>query len=177
MNQAAERYAETLIELAFEKKNEDQVRDDMQLVGQALSNQDLSSAILSPIVDDATKKQIVEKLFDGKIQAISLNFIKLIIDKGRDQLLQAAAEIYQKLYNERKGIQTVHLTTAAALTNEQFDTLKTKVKDKYFADKQLDIHHHIDESLIGGFVLEFNNQLVDASIKNKLSKLLNTYSN
>jgi len=70
-------------------------------------------------------------------------------------------------YNEIKGIHIVKLTTAA----EASEALKTSVINKIKADtpfQLIELETEVDEALIGGFQLEYNGNLVDASIARDL---------
>ncbi len=177
MKQAAERYARTLLDLSFDQKIEEKVRRDIDFVGATLEHDQLEHSLMSPIIEGARKKKILKQLFESQIQNLSLKFLYMLIDKGREQLMIDALASFVKQYNERKGIQPVELTTAANLDKAAYKNLTDKISEKYFQGKQLEIRKHEDESLVGGFILEFNNQRIDTSVKGKLAKLLKSYSN
>lgn len=177
LKQAAERYAKTLLDLSFEQKIEEGVRQDMDFVGATLEHEQLRQSLMSPIVEAATKKSVLKKLFEHEVHELSLKFLYLLIDKGREELITEAVGSFVQQYNERNGIQPVDLTTAADLDKSAFKELTDKISKDYFQGKQLEIRQHVDESLVGGFILEFNNQRIDTSVKGKLAKLLKSYSN
>lgn len=177
LKQAAERYATTLLDLSFDQKIEEKVREDMDYVGATLEHEELRQSLLSPIIEGSTKKSVLNKLFEPQMQGLSLKFLHLLIDKSREELISDAVESFVEQYNERKGIQPVDLTTATDLDPAAFKELTDKISKEYFQGKALEIRQNVDESLVGGFILEFNNQRIDTSVKGKLAKLLKSYSN
>jgi F-type H+-transporting ATPase subunit delta len=89
------------------------------------------------------------------------------VKKGRERDLPEMATAFIEQYNEMKGIHQVTLTTAVEVGAE----LKKSIEDKVKAENKfatVELTTKTDDSLIGGFVLEFNNNLVDASIARDL---------
>ena len=70
-------------------------------------------------------------------------------------------------YNAIKGIHKVKLTTATPLSEEVKNAIVTKIKSETKL-QQIELETLVKDELIGGFVLEFNNNLVDASIQRDL---------
>ena len=84
--------------------------------------------------------------------------------------LPEIATAFIEQYNALKGIHQVSLTTAVAIS----DTLKQYIEDKIKAETQfktVELTTHTNEDLIGGFVLSFDNNLIDASIKRDLKDI------
>ncbi len=177
LKQAGERYAATLLSLAKERNVEDKVRGDMDVLRDAFDVKELIEAVKSPIIEGDKKKNLLKAVFEGKVESITLDFLNLMIDKGRDKAMIDAMQSYIGLYNAHKNIKRVNITTASELEESDLESLKNKVKEKYFKDCELEIVHSVDASLIGGFVMEFDDQLLDASLKNSLKRLAVKYSN
>ena len=90
-----------------------------------------------------------------------------MVKKGRESDLPEIANTFIEQYNAMKGIHQVTLTTAVEISADMKNSIEQKVKsDNSFASVELTTK--TDESLIGGFVLEFNNNLLDASISRDL---------
>jgi F-type H+-transporting ATPase subunit delta len=90
-----------------------------------------------------------------------------LVTKGRESELPEIVEAFIEQYNAIKGIHIVTLTTATEVS----DTVKTSIENKVKAAQgigNIELHTKVNEDLIGGFVLEFNNNLVDASIARDL---------
>jgi F-type H+-transporting ATPase subunit delta len=90
-----------------------------------------------------------------------------LITKGRESELPEIVEAFIEQYNAIKGIHIVTLTTATEISDAVKANIEQKVKQAQ-GIANIELHAKVDESIIGGFVLEFNNNLVDASIARDL---------
>jgi F-type H+-transporting ATPase subunit delta len=102
-----------------------------------------------------------------KVSVLTNSFTVLLVKKGRERDLPEMATAFIEQYNELKGIHQVTLTTAVEVGAE----LKKSIEDKVKAETKfatVELTTKTDDALIGGFVLEFNNNLVDASIARDL---------
>jgi F-type H+-transporting ATPase subunit delta len=73
-------------------------------------------------------------------------------------------------YNAIKGIHKVKLTTATAVSDDLKNEIVSKVKKEANLE-HVELESKTDDDLIGGFVLEFNNNLVDASVLRDLKDI------
>ncbi|MEL6924494.1 MAG: F0F1 ATP synthase subunit delta [Bacteroidota bacterium] len=73
-------------------------------------------------------------------------------------------------------ISTVKLTTAVKMTPEAIEKIKSKLKGSSALDENIEIQTVVDPDILGGFVLEFDNQLYDASVAHKLEELKKEFS-
>ena len=71
-------------------------------------------------------------------------------------------------YNVLKNIRTVKLTTAAPMNDAMKQTMRTKIAG-YMPNDTVDLKTMVDDSLIGGFVLEVEDKLFDASVKKSIN--------
>ena len=164
----AHRYAKSIIDLALEKSQLEAVYADMKFLQAACkSSKELVSLLQSPIITADKKNAVLAAITADKVTEITAAFNKLLVKKGREFELPEIVEAYIEQYNTIKGIHKVKLTTAVELSDE----LKQSISDKAAKEGGLgnvELETKVDESLIGGFVLEFNNNLVDASIARDL---------
>jgi len=160
----AARYAKSLIDLSTEKGQLEQVYADMlylQAVGK--SSREFLSLLRSPIVKADKKENIINAVTKDKISALTAAFNKLLLTKGRESDLPEIVTAFIEQYNTIKGIHKVKITTAVPVSDDVINNLVNKVKASTGLEN-IQVEAKVDESLIGGFVLEFNNNLVDASI-------------
>ncbi|MCX6208201.1 MAG: ATP synthase F1 subunit delta [Bacteroidetes bacterium] len=164
----AHRYAKSLIDLSTEKNQLELAYADMKFLQSICkSNKDFVNVLQSPIIMPSTKIKILEAVVSSSISDISNLFLKLLVSKGREFELPEIVTAFIDQYNSIKGIHQVKLTTAIALSEELKQAIATKAaKDGGLGKVELEAK--VDESLIGGFVLEYNNNLVDASIARDL---------
>ncbi|MDO6434006.1 ATP synthase F1 subunit delta [Flavitalea sp. BT771] len=173
----AGRYAKSLIDLALEKGQLEEVYHDMLFLQQAFrSSKELVVMIKSPVIKADKKDKVLDAITAGKTSVITSTFTKLLLRKGREFFLPEIITAFIDQYKEYKGIHTVKLTTAIPVSEE----LKKSIVDKIKADKHLkdiELLTAVDESLIGGFVLEVGDELVDGSIAFDLKNIKKQFQN
>jgi len=172
----AGRYAKSLVDLAIEQGQLETVYKDMQFL-QAVckSSPELVSVLRSPVIKGDKKQQILTAITDGKINAMTALFNKLLISKTREEYIPEIITSFIGQYNEMKGIHTVKLTTATPISEELKQTIVAKMKAETSL-QHIELETAVKEELIGGFVLEFNNNLVDASIERDLRDIKKQFS-
>lgn len=166
----ASRYAKSLVDLASEKGQLEAVNTDMLFMQQlSKTNPDVVALLRSPIVKPDKKQQILAAIFEGRTNAITAAFIKLLVAKGREGNLPEIAQEFSKQYDVLKNISKVKITTAVPLDAAVLDLIKSKVQAG--TDKQVKLEAAVNADLIGGFVLETNNKLFDASVLRDLNDI------
>ncbi len=172
----ATRYAKSLLDLATEKGQLEAVYTDMKyLQAVCKASKEFVSLLKSPIIKNDQKNSIVTAVTKGKVSDLTAAFNSLLVKKGRESDLPEIAFAFIDLYNEIKGIHRVKLTTAVAVGDELKKAIENKVKNAQGLGS-VELETAVDEKLIGGFVLEFNNNLVDASILRDLKDVKKQFS-
>ena len=173
----AGRYAKSLLDLAIEKGQLDAVYSDMEYLDAAIrSSKELVVLLKSPIIKADKKGKILEAITAGKISVITATFNKLLLTKGREFYLPEIVTAFIAQYKENKGVHTVKLTTAVPVSEE----LKQSLLEKIRVGKNmqhLELHAEVNEALIGGYVLEIGDELVDASIAFDLHNIKKQFQN
>ncbi|MFL9481303.1 ATP synthase F1 subunit delta [Chitinophagaceae bacterium LWZ2-11] len=167
----ADRYAKSLIDLAIEKNQLESVYADMQYISAVCKSSDeFSSLLASPIIKADKKNAVLTALTKGKVNVITETFNTLLVNKGREAVLPEIAEAFIDQYFVLKGIHKVKLTTATSVGEEVKKAIEAKIQT---SDIKGSIHLEtkVDEKLIGGFVLEFDNNIVDASVAKALNDI------
>lgn len=164
----AARYAKSLMDIAQEQNKLEAVYTDIKGIESAQNvSRELVSLMRSPIVKADTKINIFKTLFGGKIDDVTERFINLIINKRREFFLPEIVTAFIQQYKEHKNINDVVLTTAHPLDEATLAGIKQQVASS-LSGKEIDLKTIVDESLVGGFILEANNNLFDASIARDL---------
>lgn len=160
----ADRYAKSLIDLSSERNQLDLVRTDMLYI-QALckASREFLNMLRSPIIKADQKEKILVAVINEKVSELTAVFSNLLVRKGRERDLPEIANAFISQYNALKGIHQVKLTTAVPVSEELRKSIEANVqKANNFTTVELETA--VNEKLIGGFVLAFNNKQVDASI-------------
>jgi F-type H+-transporting ATPase subunit delta len=171
----ASRYAKSLIDLAIESKNLEEVKNDMRLINDVCSqNHDFVTLLNSPVVKTDKKLAIFKAIFDGKISKTTSAFLNLIASKRRESYIEDIAKAFDLQYKAYKNITTVTVQSAVKLDDglrKQILALVNKT-----VSGEIELVEKTDASLIGGFVLTINDSQVDQSVKRKLNDLRKTFS-
>jgi F-type H+-transporting ATPase subunit delta len=164
----ANRYAKSIVDLAIEQNQLEVVYADMKYIqAVCIASKEFTTLLKSPVIKADKKIAIIEAVTKGNVSELTNLFNKLLVNKGRESELFEIANAIIDQYNEIKGIHQVTLTTAVEVS----DNIKSAIESKIKAEQGLqnvELNTKVDESLIGGFVLEFNNNWVDASIARDL---------
>ena len=167
----ATRYAKSLIQLVNEKGKLEQVYKDIKDVnGIFESSRDLKLMFKSPIIPAEKKLTIVKQLFEGKIDTILYQFMVLVIKKGREKYLNEITHSFIIQYNTIKNITPVTLTSAvkldAGIVSSMIASLKAKEKLG-----EIELTEEVDPKMIGGFILQYDDKMIDSSVSRRLSTL------
>ncbi len=166
----AARYATPILELADEQGVLEEVKNDMKLFSDLCkSNREFALMLKSPIIPHLKKAEILNKIFDKKVNKLTLQAFNVISRKNREKYLPQIALVFLQKYNIKKGIQEVTLTTAAPID----DTLRKEFSDlvKKISKKESLINEKTDPELIGGYLLKMGDQQLDESISGHLREL------
>jgi F-type H+-transporting ATPase subunit delta len=175
-SRVASRYVKSLLGLAQEQKALDNVHNDMLLFTKVCNeNHSFTLMLRSPVIRHDKKKDVLHKVFAGKVHPLTLAFFDIITRKNREPLLPSIAREFHNAYNEQKGIGTAVVTTAFKIDAQLRGEIEGIVK-KISNKSQIELVEKIDADMIGGFVLSVGDRQVDASIKNKLKVLKTKFS-
>ena len=173
VSRIAYRFAKALIDLSQDQGNIEAVKEDINLFLKVAENKDFALLLSSPIVKASKKTEIFKSIFESKVQKSTALFFDKVIAKGREGVLVNIANEFLNQYKVLNGISTVKLTTATPITEENLKALKVKLlKSEDLLDK-LDVEVTVDPTLIGGYKIEFDNKLYDASVAYKLDQMKN----
>lgn len=172
----AVRYAKSLVDLATEQGQLDAAYNDMKLLtGIFSSNPDFVAVLRSPIINSDKKEKIITAVLAGKIGPLASAFLNLLIRKGREANLPEIAGAVIDRYNEIHNIHKVKVSTAVPMSEELKASIISKVKNENIS--AIELETVVREELIGGFVLETQGNLVDASILRDLKDVKKQFMN
>jgi len=168
---SARRYAEAAFEIASGDGTLDEWLRDLNtaadVVGQPtaerlLGNPAVAVAVRVKAADDALGKQVSEK---------ALNLVRLLIRRGRIDLLPQVARRYQELYERQKGIVRATITSAAPLDDAELRAIQAKLSEMTGGTLRTDVN--VDPSLLGGVIVRIGDRMIDGSVRGRLERLRN----
>ena len=164
----ASRYAKSLFDLSKEKNTLEEVLADMNVLAESIKgSKDLSLMLKSPVITSDKKENILESIFKGKISDTTFTFVKLLVNKGRESALQEVASSFIAMYNKLNKIATAELITAVEVDQNIIDKVK-KILLQIDGNEKIELTVRVKPNIVGGFVLKYEDKLLDESISRKL---------
>lgn len=165
----AARYAKSLIDLAVEKNSlEDTLADIKYLDSICRNSREFTTVLRSPVIHADKKLDIINAVVGDSLKPLAQAFVKLLVNKGREENLPEIAHAFIQQYKEMKNIRTVKLTTAAPASAALKESVMAKVSAA-MPGATIELVEEVKEELIGGFVLQMDDKLFDASIRRDLN--------
>jgi len=167
-NRISARYAKSLMDLAIERNELEAVKADVDRFNKALESRDLYLLLKSPIINASKKTEVIHTIFDNRLGKTMLAFLDIIIRKGREMYMPEIAKEFLFRYKTHNKISTVVITTASEPGDAFLADIQKKLLSSQITMDKLDLVTKVDPSLIGGFIIEVEDKLYDASIAHKL---------
>jgi F-type H+-transporting ATPase subunit delta len=173
----AGRYAKSLIGLAIERNELDRVYSDMLYLQSVLKqSKDFGVILRSPVITPDKKNAILEVVTKDKVSEMTAGFNRLLVLKGREGYLPEIITAFVDQYKVLREIFVVTLTTATPASEELKQTIIDKVKETT-SKQNIELKTEVKEEIIGGFVLQMGDTLVDASISYDLNAIKQQFLN
>jgi F-type H+-transporting ATPase subunit delta len=167
----AERYAAALADVAVERKNSETIKQNLAAFVEAFSSvADLRNALQSPALNAEVKRKVIAELA-GKIglDVAVRNFIYLVVDHRRTEILPEMEEAFLAEMNERLGIVDAEVTSAHELNDDEKRQLRTVLEQR--TGKKVEARFQIDGALLGGAIVRLGSTIYDGSVRDQLKRL------
>lgn len=164
-------YGDALFEVAFEENRIDEFFEASKVVTEVFhTHQDFRELINLPQIIKEDKVKIMQEIFAGKVPEEMIRLMRLMVMKGRTKEMQEVFQYFIDRVKEEKGIGIAKVTTAVSLSQAQ----KWKIEQKLLETTKyqtFEMCYQIDETLIGGMIIQIGERVIDSSIRTKLYDL------
>ncbi len=172
MNEIAERYGAGLFELAKEENKVEEYMYSIQSLKDIFKeNPELKTFFLSIKISKDEKKQFIDRVFVS-LEHDLINFLKLVIDKGRVSYLFEIFICFIELCERDLGIQHAKVISARKLSQEDLNSIGNTLVSK--TNKKIILENVVDSSVISGIKVIMGNNVTDITMKTKLENMRNT---
>lgn len=164
----ARRYAEAYFRLAQEARKVEAWGDDLARAVEMLEQPPVAEAMRNPRVAVADRARLVVDLTDGLAQS-TRNLVRLLVERGRSEVLGAVLERYRALADAAGGLIRVQVTAAVPLDQ----TLEKDIRDTLAQQLGGRIHTTVnqDPSIVGGLIIRIGDRVIDGSLRTRLQQL------
>lgn len=165
------RYAEALVDISVQRGLIDIIGQELGSIAVILKMQpELWSFLLNPEVKTESKKAVMRKVFENRVTPELVNFLLLLLDKGRIKFLPGILEEFNKLSDRIKNVLNMTIVSAFPLDEMQINKIKQKYKQKYNAFSVKAVVE-VDGSLLGGVKVKIGDKVIDGTITGRLNSL------
>lgn len=163
-------YAQALIHVAQKQNVLAEVQQDVASLSELLKQGGLFRDFVQA-VDVATdvQKQILEKLFAGKVHQLTLETLKSMAIRNRLMFVGGFVSGFNTIINRQSGKIAVELVSASELSSEVTEKLKAAVTKA--TGQEPEFKTRLDPSLLGGVRIKVGDTLIDASVEAQLRKM------
>ena len=166
---SAIRYAQAIFQIAQESDDLDKWLEDLTLLADASSNQEFLDILDAPQVTVAQKTELISRTLSESVDQLPLNLISLLASKNIAHLLPDVTEQYQRLLDAHRGIERAEVVSAVSLDDEQRQKIVTLLED--LVGKEVRMTLRTDPQLIGGFIAQVGDRVIDGSTKTKIDTM------
>lgn len=166
-------YAASLFEVAEAKGGQSAIESIGAQLGEvvemARADARFAEFLSSRILARNDRAESLRAILGGKADAMILNLLLVLNDKGRLGHLGVIARAYDEIVQERFGRVEVDVITAAPVDDDQMNALRQRLQARL--GKEPVLHRYHDAAMIGGLKLRVGDQLFDASIETSLRRM------
>jgi F-type H+-transporting ATPase subunit delta len=135
----------------------------------ARADKDFSEVLASRLIDADKRDASLVRLFKGRVSETTLNFLRLLNQKGRLGHLAPITGALDAMVQERFGRVEVDVFTAAPVGQSELESIRRRLAETL--GKEIVLHPYTDASMIGGIRIRMGDQLIDASVRAELIRL------
>jgi F-type H+-transporting ATPase subunit delta len=150
------------------------VHHQVQQLREAVNSHDeLRGLLQNPEIESDAKADLLARLAQGADQEV-VNFLRLLAEKGRAGELAEIVDELDTLVAAEERILDVELTTATELSDADFDRILGSIEEA--SGRKVQATRKVDTDLIGGIVLQAGSMRLDASVRGRLDRLRQDFS-
>ena len=165
-------YAKAAFDYAQENKQITEWADVLVIFSEIVANKRAYDFLANPTISRDDKVEFLLGFvpdLDDNINTVTTNFLKLLAEYSRLTVLPEIAHHYLNYRADYEKSMEVNVISAKPLENEQEKSLVTALSKRLNRDVSLSVQ--IDDSLLGGAIIQAGDFVIDGSVRGKLNKL------
>jgi len=165
-------YVDALFDNAKQKHKEEEVFQHLKKVVELINtNSELKNILYSPIIPKTNKSRLIDKLtsFFGTDEGL-IEFLHVLIKNSRENVLDYILTYYKQRLDASKNIKQVKVKSFKVLDDKDKELLIKYLKT-YLIKHDIEVKYEEDSSLLGGILIQYDNNIMDFSIAGALKKI------
>lgn len=166
---SAKNYAKAMFDAAQELGKIETIKNDFNTVySSMLVDKDVVSFFTSAFVDGNIKIGILKKVYEDSIAEETFNLLSILIERDLINILVAIIVEYENLCNEYYNILSTKIIASSEIEN--IEELKSSIRNMA-VDKNVHFTVEIDESIMGGIIVQIDDVIYDYSVRRLLENV------
>ena len=163
-------YAQAILAVASAESNGAQIEDEIYRFSQVLqSSEELKSTLSDASIPSARRQQIVEDLLDGQATQTTVALVSMIVAAGMGSDIKAIADRVVGLGAESRDKAVAEVYSVVDLSSDQQQRLAAALKSATGKDVEMKVI--IDESVMGGLLVQIEDEVIDGTVRTRLKQL------
>ena len=165
-------YAEALFQVARAEEMLDRVEEELTRLNKSLeSNAELREFLSTLQISPDGKKSALSQIFGQKISPVTLHWIDMVVDQGRQRRLPAIIEAFLTLAQDAREKVTAEVITSVPLSEDLAKRLEKELSK--ITKKRVFLKPMVDDSILGGVIVKIENKVIDGSVRHRLEEIKN----
>lgn len=169
LRQTARRYTRALFDLATERGQRDPVRADLvHLAGLLTGSPEFAWLITSPDLAAERRQALLREVLGGRGDPLTLVFLEFLLSRRRLRLLPLVCTLFEDACLHADQVVRAEVSSAIALAPAQAEALRRRLEARL--GRQVRARHQVDPALLGGFVVQVGDDVLDCSLRTQLER-------
>lgn len=164
---ASKVYAESLLKTGI--NSSDAIKDLNIIAKTVKKSDDLKNVVNNPAINTKLKFEILDEIFQNKINDKILSFMKILIERKRFSEFESIIEAYSMLVDEKNNVKRTKIVSAIELKENYKQDIINKLKAKL--NKEIIPEWEVNKDIIGGLIIQIEDEIIDNSLSRRLEKI------
>jgi len=172
-NKVAKRYAKSLYLFARQKKVVEDVLTDVKELLQIMKEVPAFEQVMSNPVFTINKKKSILRNIVKNTNDVFQKFVEMIVEKGRSAHIKQICTSYEEIYRNQKGIISGEIQSVVPLDKTIISKVEKQLSDQ-IKGKEIQLENVLNPEILGGFLVKFQDKLLDQSVRKQLTLIKQT---
>lgn len=166
----ARRYARAILAVAEGEGELEKTGEELLALASVAAAPEVAALLANPLVAESKRRDLVTAIArELGLRPTMINTVRLLGDKQRLDQIGAIAVQYRRLLDEKLGRVRARITSAVPLGASDLERIVALFENK--TGKRVLAETVVDESMLGGVIVDIEGKVFDGSLRNQLRNL------